>query len=490
MEQSLWYKKGAPEYPALENDVFADVAVIGGGLAGIMCAYALTERGKKVAVIEAERIGRGESEKSSAMLSYAHDVIYSRLIKKHGFDTAKDYLELNKNGLSDVVKIIESEKIDCDYSPCDMVLFATTSRGEKALIKEGAAYGLLGEKVQPEYTTELPFPVRYALRIKGQGRLNPYLFVTALAAACKEKGAMIFEKTRVTEPPENGILKVNGRTVTAKNFVIATHFPYIDVPGLYFAKMYQSRSHNVVFRTERKLFSDVYESAEDDGFEYRPAEDGILCGGAHIRTGKYKYKSQYRIVEKEITTRFNDARPFSRFSAQDCMTFDLMPFAGTYSEFSPEIYLITGFNKWGFTNSAAAAKITADLICGKKIRNPFSPERFYFAAVPLKTAKNVGELIASFSDLILSTDAKKLERIKPGQGAVVRFGLKRVGVYREEKGGYKAIAAVCPHLGCALKWNKDERTWDCPCHGSRFTPEGKILSSPTVDCAKRVKIKK
>lgn len=489
MEQSIWYKNGAPEYPALENDVTVDAAVIGGGLAGIMCAYELTERGKKVAVIEADRIGRGETEKSSAMLSYAHDVIYSRLIKKHGFETAEDYFKLNKNGLCDIIDIIGREKINCGYTPCDMVLFATTAAGKRALVNENAAYELLGENVQPEDRTELPFKIRYALRIKDQGRLNPYLFVTGLAAVCKDKGTLIFEKTRVTQPPENDRLKVNGHTVTARNFVIATHFPYINIPGLYFAKMFQSRSHNIVFHTRHKLFTDIYESAEANGFEYRAAEDGILCGGAHIRTGKYKYKSQYRIVEKHLT-RFDDARPFSRFSAQDCMTFDLLPFAGTYSGFSPQIYLITGFNKWGFTNSAAAAKITADLICGKKIRNPFSPERLYFASAPLKAAKNISELLASFADLLLSSNAKKLKRIKPGQGAVVRFGLKRVGVYRDEKGNYKAVAAVCPHMGCSLKWNKDECTWDCPCHGSRFTPEGDILSSPAVECAKRLKIDK
>lgn len=490
MEKTFWKSELEAVRPSLGEDVRADVAVIGGGLAGIACAYELARRGKKTIVLEADRVGRGETWKSSAMVTFAHDLIYRRLISKHGRQVAAEYLARNKRGLEIVASAVEREGIDCDFTRCDMVLFAETGKGEKQLTEEMLAYSMLGEKAEFTEESELPFAVRLALRVKNQARLNPYAYVTGLARAFERLGGRIFERTRVIDQPEKGVLKVGRFAVQAEKFVVATHFPYIDVPGFYFAAMYQSRSHNMVFRADVDL-KDMYESAEEDGFEYRSAGGGaVLCGGGQVRTGKYRHRSYFSKVEREMLRAFPGASEAARFSAQDCMTFDLLPFIGKYSDFLPDVLVVTGFGKWGFTASAAAAEIIADVAEGKDADNPFSPDRAYYLRAPIKSLRNAAEVVSDFAGLVLSPDAKKLSRIQPGQGAVVRMGFKRVGVYRDKKGGYRAIAAVCPHLGCALKWNKDECTWDCPCHGSRFAPDGTVLSSPATAPAEKVKIEK
>lgn len=488
MEKTYWTAGEKKKYPALNENIEVDAAIIGGGLAGLMCAEELSRRGSKVCILEARSVGEGETCKSSAMISYAHDLIYARLIQKHGKQLAMQYLNLGKYGLERIRNLTNEFSRDCELQNCDMYLYAITQKGAKQLFKEHGAYSELNENTRLTTETELPFPVTQALCIKDQSYLNPLKFVGALAEMLHARGVQIFENTFVSEPPQKNMLSVGDFTVRANHFIVATHFPCFNFPGYYFLKMYQSRSHNVVFQGEPQLIN-LYESVEKNGFEYRPVKDGILCGGANIRTGKYKYRSQYEIVRHEIAHRFNveDQKILHQFSAQDCITLDMLPFAGKYCGGSDNVYVITGFNKWGFTTSAATAKLIADAIEGKKSENIFDPDRLYALKTPLKTLKNIAAVLSDYGSLLISTDAKKLARIKPGQGAVVRHGGKRLGVYRTEDNRLEIVSAVCPHLGCALKWNKDEKTWDCPCHGSRFDTKGNICNNPSLKPAVAIK---
>lgn len=475
--KSVW-DAPAREYPAVERDIEADVAVVGGGLAGLAVAYTLTERGYKVTVIEGNRIGRGQSLGSSAIITYAHDAIYYRLIKKYGIKTAKEYYKLQEDGLNRIREIVKRENIDCKISNRDFVLFAESKKGEKELQKEFEAYKKMGvNAVSLTKDNEAGYDIRYAIKIKNQACLDPYMFCTGLADAIVQKGGRIFENSFVKTQPENSSVCVNGHTVMAKKIIMATHFPYVDFPGFYFFKMYQHRSHSVVFKSNIEL-KNMYESADIGGFELRDTgKNGILCLGANIRTGKYKYRSQYAIVEEHIREKFSikDSGITHRFGAQDCMTADLLPYAGVYSPSLDNVYVVSGFNKWGFTNSFACADILLKTIEKAEFENIFNTKRFTFIINAGQNLKNVGEILASFFALLIMPDKKKLKAIGKGQGAIIRYGFKRAGVYRTEEGKILAVKAVCPHLGCALKWNKDERTWDCPCHGSRFSTEGRLM---------------
>ncbi len=487
MKKNFWRSKVLCTYSALNSDIETECAVIGGGLAGIMCAAELFKRGQKVCVLEAQRVGCGDTSGSSGMISFAHDLIYYRLMQKHGEATAKTYLELNKAGAEKIRNLIKEYNIDCGLGNCDMYLYAKTKSGLEALKKERRAYAALGYSFDIENQTELPFETKGALKIPNQGYLNPYLFTAGLAGEIAKKGVKIYENTRVIEQPKEGVLRVGEYVVKAKNFIVCTHFPYINAPGFYFFKMYQSRSSNIVFKTSHKI-SNKYESAEEKGFEYRPANDSVLCGGASVRCGKYKHSSRYEIVKRHLKEQFEvkDSDILSQFAAQDCMTFDMLPFAGNYGTATDNIFVITGFNKWGFTNSAAASKIIVDLIEGRQFCNIFDTRRIYALLTPIKEVKNVAMIAAGFADLLLSSDSKKLRRIQNGQGAVVKYKGKRLGVFRDDKGKLKIIDAVCPHLGCALQWNKDDLSWDCPCHGSRFDTDGNIINGPATSSAQRI----
>lgn len=480
MENSYWYEKNVKHYLKLQSNIEVDVAIIGGGLSGLMCAYELIKRGKKVCILEGKEIGSGETSRSSAIITFAHDLIYDKLICKHGISKAKQYYEYSKKGIEIIEKIINDNGIDCDYHKCDYFLYAKDEKGSKKLLKEQKAYALFNEYTEIINNIEIPYQITAALKIKNQGYLNPFKFIHCLALIIEKKGGLIYENTHIVNKPVNSILKHENYEVKAKHFIIATHFPYLVFPGLYFLKMYQHRSYNIVFETKDKI-SNVYEDINMKGFEYRPVNDGIMCLGANVKTGKYHNQSKYQIVEEEVKKRFNldnDVR-IKRFSAQDCITFDYLPFVGKYSKFYKDTYIITGFNKWGFTNSACAAQIISDLIDHRKIVNPFNPSRLYFIKSPLHTLSHVTEVLWSFINLILNVDAKKIKNIKKGEGAIIRRRGLRAGIYKDHDGRVYMVNGSCAHMGCALKWNKDELTWDCPCHGSRFDIHGNIVDNPT-----------
>lgn len=486
MEKTVWTDFIVPAYPEPGGDINVDVAIIGGGLAGIMAAEAVHRAGHTVAVFEADCVGGGETARSSAMVSYAHDNIYSRLISKHGLKTAKKYLMLNKRGLDDIRGIIKNYSLACGWRDCDMVLFATTDKGRKDLLREREAYEKLGEHTELTDKTELPFKIKQALRIKDQGMLNPYRFVTALAAALAARGVLIYENARVGAAPDGQTLKVAGATVHASRFIVATHYPYIDIPGWYFMKMYQSRSHNIAFRCDAEM-KDIYESIEDDGYEYRPIERGIImCGGAPVRTGKNGRGGCYDEVRGEIKRTFGATTQHivRGFSAQDCITHDMMPFVGHYGGELDNVYVITGFNKWGFTSAAAAAELICGIFAGSGRKNIFDPARVYMLKAPIKAIRNFGAVAAGYMSVLFTPRAKSGKELGPGEAVIIKSDGKRLGVYMRADGNMDVIDAKCPHLGCGLKWNADDKSWDCPCHGSRFDTKGNIISSPASESAR------
>ena len=490
---SVW-DYDAPRYGELAENVDCDVAVIGGGIAGISCAYRLSKAGFDVAVFEAKRIGRGETLGSSAMISYAQDLIYARLIKKHGVNTAQKYLDYSRAAVGEIAGIVEKEKIDCGFRRCESYIYAVEEKHIKALVKEQRAYEKLGLMCPMVRETELPFSIAAAIMLEGQAQFNPYRYVHGLAAAVIKAGGKIYENTRIITQPKGNTLLYGDKKITAKYFIAATHFPYLNLPGFYFFKLFQHRSYNIAYRGGAVL-KGMYESADEQGLEFRGIGGGLNnAGGANVRCGKKHNESYYEKVQQRLMNAYGEHINIKyRYSAQDCMTLDDLPLVGRYGIGLENVFVVTGFNKWGMTKSIICADILTDLIKAKeswtepRLDNIFDTKRPANIMAAPRAVEHVATIAGSWFTSLFSPDSRKLKNIKNGTGGIVRMKGRRLGVYKDENGKVYAIDAVCPHLNCSLKWNPDEKSWDCPCHGSRFDIEGNILTNPSYKNAERIK---
>lgn len=489
--KTIWENK-IKKFDKLNQNISCDTLIIGGGIAGIWCAYKLTKAGQKVCVLEANRIGSGVTAGSSSILTFAQELLYNTLINKHGTDTAKQYLSDTQKAIKEIVQVVKEEKINCDLQETNFVLYSTKLCGAKKIVKEKKAFETLELNLDFVSLTELPHQSKKALLAKGSFLLDPLKLMAGLVDYLVKNGAQIFEQTFVTSQPDGKILKIDNNTIHAKNFIVATHYPFINFPGFYFLKLYQSQNYTIVFKPPQKqesfALNTTYECIDKNGFEYRRVGKNILCLGPDVRTGKKTYHSKYRIIEEHLKEDFSEYKEITRFSAQDCITADQLPYAGLYSNFLNNVYVLTGFNKWGITNSYITSSVVCNMIT-KKIsgtKNIYAPDRNNFFASIIQTVKNLGVDIAGWGENLISFDNKKIARIKKGQGATVKIKGKRVGIYRDENNKLHCVSATCTHLGCALKWNKDETSFDCPCHGSRFNTSGKVLNNPAFENLKKI----
>ncbi|MCL2540715.1 MAG: FAD-dependent oxidoreductase [Firmicutes bacterium] len=504
MEKSFFEAPQAKERQSVSANAEFDCVIIGAGLAGLACGLSLIKQGHNVCVLEAAEVGSGQTPRSSAMITFAHDPIYYRLIKKHGLETAAEFLRLQKLGAEKLEEAINEHSIDCDYTKTDFSLYATTEKGAKEIKQEKEAYTKLGVSFSQFHDSELPLNITEQLILEDQAHLNPAKFLAGLAAAFESLGGVIYERSRVVKEPEEKYVEVNGCNIGYKHLIIASHYPYVNIfPNFFFIKLYQHRNHNMVFENGLKL-KNMYEGCDDEWYEFRPVESGVLVGGGAARTGTDGHVSRFEEMERYLSENFGvtPQQIVSRFSAQDVMTFDLMPYVGKASRLWNNVYVVTGFNKWGFTNAFAAAEIIADMIieAGSKnspspkgcpkggvadteggVKNIFSPQRASLVMAPVKSVQNLGHIVSAFAELVLNAQQKNIQRIGLEQGAVVKHKGQRIGVYKDKNGKPCCVSAICPHMGCALTWNKDEKSWDCPCHGSRFDYKGQLLDNPALE---------
>lgn len=475
--ESLWHKTEAvPAYPPLSGDLHTDVAVIGGGIAGILTAFELTKRGVRCAVLEAGRIFGGQTGNTTAKITSQHGLIYDKLIHTLDFSKARAYAEANENAITDYRRLIAERNIDCGFQTLPSYVYSTENA--EYLKKEAESAASVG--IAASFVTEvgLPFPIAGAVRFENQAQFHPLKFLTALLPDLE-----IYENTEVLRAKGHQI-KTNRGIVTAEKLIFATNFPIVNIPGFYFMRMHRERSYVVALKSTASL-DGMYYGADSDGLSLRNAgEEVVLLGGAGHRTGENRHGGRYGILRDAASRFFPGSRVICEWSAQDCMPSDSVPYIGRYSKSEPDWYVATGFQKWGMTSAMVSAMLLSDLICKKK--NPyealFSPLRGISGAAVPQLVSDGARSVKSVTKRIFYLPGKDFREIAPGQGGVVWVGGHRRGVYREilPDGGTKLhiVSAKCPHLGCELVWNPDEKSWDCPCHGSRFDIDSNLLDGP------------
>lgn len=470
--ESIWSKSvQIPQRPVCPSDLSVDVAVIGAGMAGILTAYLLKERGRQVIVLEADRIGSGQTKNTTAKITGQHGMRYEKLIETYGREKAGLYAAANREAIERFEELIKEHQIACDFERLPSYLYSVED--EEGLKKEAEAAASLGIPAYFCKKSSLPFAVKGAVCFEDQAQFHPLKFIKELA-----KELEIYEGTKVLSVKGHVLTTSHGK-ITAQNIIFATHYPIVNVPGFYFLRQHQERSYVVAYTGIEEL-NGMYYSADAEGLSYRSYQNFLLAGGSAHRTGKHKPEGCYESIRRKVKNDFPKAQEAACWSAQDCMPHDELPFIGKYSRFRPYWYVETGFRKWGMTSSMIAASVIADTVMGEE--NPyaelFSPQRCNFVAGIKKFLVDLGESSAGLLWLRNLFTTQKEVNLKNGQGGVVRKGLKRYGCYKEEDGTVHRVSLRCPHMGCELSWNPEESSWDCPCHGSRFDIHGNLIDDP------------
>ena len=424
--ESLWHQVKLPEFPRLEQSIKTDVLIIGGGMAGLLCAYFLKKAGISCILVEENQICSGVTGNTTAKITAQHGEIYCKLYSKFGAERTALYYKANADAIEEYKKLCQ--KTDCDLEIRDSFLYRT-DRVEK-LEKEMLALERIGAPVQWAEETELQFSVAGAICMPGQAQFHPLKFLSQTV-----QDLPIYENTAV-KGFDGRSYQTDRGTVTADQTVVATHFPMWNKHGLYPVKLYQERSYVLALENTPPI-SGMYRDADPKGLSFRQAGEYLLLGGGSHRTGKKGEGWQ----ESAARRYYPESKIAYRWATQDCMTLDGMPYIGRYSKNTPGLYVAAGFNKWGMSGSMVAAKMLADMIGGKEspYEELFSPSR---GMLHPQLAVNGIEAVAHL--------------LKP-------------------------TAPRCPHMGCALNWNSRERSWDCPCHGSRFSEDGKRLNNPATE---------
>ncbi|EDT16415.1 FAD-dependent oxidoreductase [Clostridium perfringens] len=458
---------------ALNKDIKTDVLVIGAGIAGILTAYMLKQKGRDVVLIDAAEIASGNTKNTTAKITSQHDLIYSKLITEFGEEKARQYAKANELAIKKYKEIIEDKRIECDFEEKSAYVY---SLNEVDVLKEEVeAAKNLGIDAEFVQEVNLPFKIKGAVKFNNQAQFNPLKFLKGIS-----NELVIYENTRALEIKEN-LVVTSGGNITANNIVVATHYPIMNAPGYYFMKMHQERSYVLALENTSEI-DGMYIDLNKEGYSFRTYNNLLLLGGISHRTGENEEGGSYDELRKVAKKLYPKAKEKYYWSAQDCMTIDGIPYIGRYSSETPNIYVATGFNKWGMTSSMVSAMIISDMILEKEndFSEIFSPRRFDLSLSINNIANDLIETAKNFIAQKVYIPSSEIEHIKNGHGGIIEYNGEKVGVYKNKEGKEFFVSTKCTHLGCQLSWNADELTWDCPCHGSRFDYKGRLIGSPAT----------
>ncbi|HVF19706.1 MAG TPA: FAD-dependent oxidoreductase [Mycobacteriales bacterium] len=486
---SYWIAStSGPGFPEAPAELDADVVVIGGGIAGLTTARQLQLAGRSVVVVEAGRILEGVTGNTTAKVSTQHGLVYADLVSSHGESKARLYADAQGAALEHIA----GSGIDCDFARVDSFVYSLDSSELEKLQGEAEAAVSLG--LPASYTTEVPLPydVAGAVRFAGQGQFHPRKYLLALAAQITDSGGVILEGTRALDVDDDDpcVITTDRGVIRARDVVVATHIPFLD-RGLYFARQFPVRDYVVAAPIAASSAPDgIFLSTESPTHSVRttPYDGGLLlivAGEGHTPGREEDTDARYDALGAWAREKFGVSEIAYRWSTQDYTSEDRVPFIGPLTKASQHIWTATAFGAWGMTNGTVAGLLLSDLITGRD--NPwaevFDPGRG--GAWLQRTKKLVTENLsvgkALVSGYLTGGDVSSVDELAPGEGAVLRFGPAKTACYRDDSGKVHAVSAKCTHLGCIVAFNSAEKSWDCPCHGSRFDVDGAVLQGPAVD---------
>lgn len=459
-------------HPTLRGEHSCDVLVIGGGACGILTAHLLRERGLDVTLLEAERLLSGQTRGTTAKVTAQHGLFAAKLIKSAGLERARLVVRANMEAVQAFGELAKGIGERAGFEPVASYLY--TLDNLPLLEEEAAACAQLDLPVTP--TQKLPAPIlpAAALRLEDQAQINPLAFFGALA-----KPLRVYEHSRVLSLDGLRAVTAEG-SVRAGAIVVCTHTPMLPLAGAYFLKMYQQRAYVLALRTGERVEGILY-GVGTGGYSLRSAQGAVFFGGESHRCGDEMASAQaYARLRQAAARFFPRATELAHWSAQDCITPDGIPYVGAYAPRLRGVYVATGFGKWGMTGSMVAARILADDLTGQ--RNPFaaafSPQRPIGMSAAGALLGQAGHACTGLGASVLPPPLRTARSLSPGEAAIVRDGLRKRAAYRDEHGDLHMISPYCAHLRCLLRFNAAEKSWDCPCHGSRFDVDGRLLCGP------------
>ena len=477
-------------YPALGSIVSVDVAIIGGGIVGLTAATLLKRAGKTVAVIESRQIVTGVSGHTTAKITSLHQLIYADLIKQIGEQKARLYAESNQAAIEFVASLVAKEQIDCDFSRQSAYTFTESEDDLEQIQDEVAAALKLGLPATFVQETSLPFAIAGAIKFENQAQFHVRKYLLHLAKNISGNGSYLFENTRVQKVEEGNPCQVetDQGVITAQDVIVATNLPILD-QGLFFAKTYPSRSYIVAAKIDpAKAPQGMYiGSKKHSSYSIRTTPDNgellLLVGGEGHKVGTVTNTEEcYQKLENYARDSFSIDTFAYRWSNQDMVSFDKLPYIGNLTPFNHHIYVATGFSLWGMSKGTMAGMLLSDLILGQD--NPYAQLYDATRATPFLTPESVkqGIDVASrwIGDRFKGLQSSSFSELTHGEAKLLTIDNEKVAAYRDEQGTVHAVSAVCTHLACIVSWNNAEKSWDCACHGSRFSCDGKVIQGPAV----------
>lgn len=479
-----------PDHPRLDEDIAVDAAVLGAGIVGVTTALLLRRAGLDVALIEMDRVCGGVTGNTTAKITAGHGTIYQRLVSDHGAEVASLYADANRRGLDMITSSVDEMGIDCDLEWKDNYVYAGSPGAAGDIDSEIEAGRTAGLEVEQAPSIPLPYPVARALRLPGQAQFHPGKYLAHLSAAFVAEGGAVYEGTRAVDVRQGtpcSVTTSTGASVKATDMIVATHYPFTD-RALLFPQLYPQRSYAIAGEVSEELLPDgmfISVDAPTRSIRTIPTDSGtlLMVGGEGHPVGRDgPMLDHYRALETWARDRFGMERVRNRWSAQDPVSVDGLPFVGR-SHGGDNVFVATGFGKWGMTNGTLAAAVIADLILGRD--NPyaemFDPTRIAPKNAPLKFSIENAKIAAHLvGDRILHPSRGNLDNLSPGEALVENKPFAPMAAYRDDEGHLHKVSATCTHLGCRVRWNDAERSWDCPCHGSRFDIDGRVLQGPAV----------
>lgn len=524
--KTYWIDNSKEEkvYETLQQDTETDICIIGGGLTGITTAYYLNKYKIKNVVLEKGKICQKASGHSTAKITSQHGLFYKYLIDSEGEEFARKYYEANQKAISEIKRIIIEENIECELEDKSAYVFtqsiqdvqkikdeveAVKKIGGKANLLEGADIEInkisrkndnielfkneMGvESIENQKLKKiLPIKALAEIEFPNQAQFNPYKYATSLAKICDIRGTKIYENSKAVEvhPLNRGyeITLENGCKVKAKYIVLATKYPFIDFPGYHFLKMYQVTSNVIVVEPKEEADFGMYINSEEPAISLRTIKNGekrlVMVAGFNHKTGaKIDLSNSYYYLEKVARSLYPNCEVKYKWNTEDAIPLDKIPYIGEFSKEMPRVYVATGYKKWGITTSNIAAKIIVDKIMERE--NEYGELFRATRLEPIKNIKELGNMIKeSVNSLVinkLKSPKETIEQVGNDEGKIVEIDGEKVGVYKDKEGKIFKIKPVCQHLGCELSWNNLDKTWDCPCHGSRYDYKGNLIYGPSV----------